>query len=169
MIPHCLFVDGGLVGKNPSKLGGTWCYCWVDTKDQLMHHRCGLILPEEMGVEAVTNNQTELLAAIYALDSVADGWHGDLFTDSKVTLYRIMRGIPEGKPGVPEWLRQELMKLRSLKRWRAILVGGHPTRRELERGYRIKNNLPVHQFNQFCDSECQRLARNFLANGKSVG
>ncbi len=164
--PLSLFCDGGLIGRNPSSLGGTWCYCWVDASDQLIHYQSGFILPHEYELAAVTNNQAELVAAIRALASVPAGWQGLIHTDSKVTLHRISRDIPPGKDGVPEALRLELMDLRRTRRWRAVFVAGHPNKQELTRGYRLRNHLPVSRYNQFCDSECQRLARNFLDGRK---
>ena len=157
-----LWCDGGLIGRNPSKLGGTWSWCWVQD-GKMIQNNSGVILPEHIGVNSVTNNLAELLAATHALNSVPESQEGILHTDSRVTLLRITKGMNRNTPGVPEHLRQELLRLRLTRRWRTVLVAGHPTKEELARGYRLRNGLPVSRWNQFCDAECQRVAREFLA------
>ncbi len=157
-----LFADGGLIGRNPSKLGGTWCWCWVQN-GEMIQSNSGVILPKHIGVDSVTNNVTELFAAVHALNSIPENWNGILHTDSRVTLLRITNGMNQNTPGVPEYLRQELLRLRLTRHWRVVLVAGHPTRVELAQGYRRRNGLLVSRWNVFCDEECQRLAREYLA------
>ena len=162
-----LWCDGGLMGRNPSRLGGTWCYCHVKTGERI-GYQAGLILPRKhVEADSVTNNVAELVAALRALASVPEDWDGVINTDSRITLLRITKGMAPHTPGVPEDLRQEFLQLHRTRRWRAVLVAGHPNKKELARGYRLRNGLPASKHNVFCDEECQRLARVFLTTNCS--
>ena len=171
MTPHKIFVDGGLLGpKNPSKLGGTWAYCWVDEQGEMIRLKSGLILPGEHNWEAgktVSNNFSELAAAYMGLCSVGFYWPGTIYTDSKVTWWRITTG--QGFAGIPSWLQESILEIRESSEYQATLIAGHPTARELEQGFAVRKSYrlptPVSKFNCLCDEECQRLAREFM-NGR---
>ena len=158
-----LFVDGGVIKQNPSPFGGTWAWCLVEDGEKV-EGRSGVILPEDLGTKkkVVTNNQTELLAAVQGLSALPLTWAGTLFTDSKVTLHRLL-GSPSFN-GIPQWLVRKTLELRRNRKWTATLVKGHPTRIEAENG-RTKRGTLVSPWNKWCDDECKRLAKNFLANG----
>ena len=158
--PAVVYCDGGVIGPNPSAIGGTWAWCWVDSYGNRYRHAGGVVTPLRLGVEKVTNNVTELLAAVRLLLSLPDDWHGTLWTDSQVTLYRLTR--PEaGMTGVPERLAELLREVLKGKSMNVVLCGGHPTKEELRGGFRKRNGLPVSRHNVFCDHLCNRAAANF--------
>ena len=154
-----IYCDGGVIQSNPSPHGGTWAFCWVDG-DQLLQQASGLLLPTEMGLKKITNNFTELYAAFRGITSVPKNWSGILWTDSKVTMHRLTNG--QSFANIPQWLRLEALHVRRQpRRFQVKLVGGHPTRKELLAGCRA-DGTPVSVWNQWCDQECQRLAKEFL-------
>ena len=71
MIPYPaqIFCDGGVIGPNPSPIGGTWAWCWVHD-DVMIKHEYGVVEPCDLGLTKITNNHTELLAAVRALESL---------------------------------------------------------------------------------------------------
>lgn len=160
--PHAIYCDGGVCGKNPSKIGGTWAWCWVNEDDCLIGHDSGFVTPGMMKTKSVTNNQTELLAAVTALASVGlfKGWSGTLYTDSLVTLYRVTDGVSFN--AVPGWLEERARLIREGRKYRVKLVAGHPTRKELLSGVRLRNGLPVSHWNAFCDKLCREAAEAYL-------
>jgi ribonuclease HI len=165
-----LYSDGGCVGPNPSPRGGTWAWCLVGPDGGREEEASGFVTPAEAGVETVTNNYAELLAAVLALESRPAGWSGVLHTDSQITLYRVERRPPDRKParmaGIPDNLaaRLEAVKAR-LGDYRLVLLGGHPTRAELAAGRR-RDGLPCSPHNVYCDLLCSRAAREETGWGK---
>lgn len=103
---------------------------------------------------AISNNFTELLAAVRGMQAVPLGWGGIIFTDSFVTLCRVRRTRKQAKlKGIPQWLADELVLLkRSLGDYRAELAKGHPTVKDLARGHRYGIKASIH--NVFCDRLC---------------
>lgn len=160
--PESIFTDGGVIGPNPSKHGGTWCWCWV-SKNVRTRSNCGIATPESLQVEAVTNNQTELLAAVNALTSVPKGWDGTLYTDSVVTQFRLTNG--ESFNGVPQWLRLLALDLRRARKYKVVLIKGHATQKEIAAGL-SRCGKPTSCHNTFCDEQCTKLAWDFLKNEK---
>ena len=156
-LPNLLYCDGGVIGPNPSLLGGTWCYCWV-SNGEILRHRSGVVTPEDLGIPHVSNNITELYAALKALESVPHDWGGVLFTDNIVTLHRFT--MSKKWNGVPDWLRRRVRDRRAGRRYDVGLLCGHPNRAELAAGIG-KRGYPVSKFNVFCDKECTRLARAY--------
>lgn len=151
------YTDGGCVGMNPSKTGGTWAWVAVTPKGNESSRAAGVITPIEAGVEAVSNNLTELLAAIMALEDAEAGWDGTLHTDSYVTLCRLTRRHA-GFKGIPDHLRQRLSIVRGrLGLFRVALLDGHPTRKQLASG-RGKRGNPVSKWNVLCDDLCSEQA-----------
>lgn len=160
-LPHEIFVDGGCIGRNPSKHGGTWCYCWVDEKGRAMDtHASGLILPSEHRMEAITNNYSELYAALMGLSSVPLNWNGTIYTDSKITMYRITSS--NAFSGIPTHLKSKVLERRRGRRYKVAHVKGHPTKADLLKGANAKGDK-VSKFNVFCDLECGILSREFMA------
>lgn len=156
-----VYCDGGLIGANPSPNGGTWCFVVVDDDVQVAM-QSGIVTPAEAGLPAITNNYTELLAAVNALEMMDDGWTGTLFTDSNVTRLRLISSKPK-MAGIPPALQQ---RLRDAKRrvgaFKVALLDGHPTRQQLASGIG-KRGGPVSKWNVLCDEECTRLANEFKA------
>jgi ribonuclease HI len=155
-----IYVDGGIIGSNPSKIGGTWAAALVK-RDKLIKLRSGVVLPEHVGLPVVTNNVTELLAAIFGLEMAPAGWDGTLFTDSQVTACRLSK-VKSGAKGLTAGLLERLGKAKARAgRFRAWLLAGHPSKAELEEGHDAKGR-DVSRFNVLCDEECSRLAREFM-------
>lgn len=157
LIPNFIYCDGGVVGPNPSKVGGTWCWCWVEY-GKILKYASGIVTPEDLGMDYITNNITELYAALRGLESVPHDWGGVLFSDSKCTLLRIT--TCRKWRGVPGWLRDRVRKRREGRKYATGLLCGHPTRAELASGFG-RRGYPVSKFNVFCDKECNRLKRVF--------
>ncbi len=120
-----LFCDGGCIGRNPSTIGGTWAWCLISPQDELLEQSSGIITPEKAKMPKITNNLTELLAAVEALSSVVSQWDGTIYTDSKVTYHRLHGS--SAFTGIPLWLRQKTENLRRGRRWKVQLLGGHPS------------------------------------------
>lgn len=158
-VPELIYADGGVIGRNPSARGGTWCYVWV-TNGEVVKMGSGVITPDELGVEKITNNQTELYAVLRALQSAPQNWAGTICTDSQVTVFRFTTSLKFN--GIPHALGLRVRELRKFRAWSIRLVAGHPTEKELTAGVRARNGLPTSIFNVMCDEECNRLAKVFL-------
>ena len=159
LLPSQIFVDGGIIGRNPSKIGGTFCWIWIGSDNQPIKSGWGIITPEDLGVPKITNNMTELIAAVRALTSVPPDWAGTLYTDSKVTRIRLTFG--EKFKNIPQCIRQKVLNLRRNRRWKVVQVAGHPTQEDLLAGFRVGTTLPVSIHNVSCDLKCQELAKEF--------
>lgn len=158
-----LYVDGGVVQKNPSTIGGTWACVFVDAAGNEISRVSGFVTPAEIGLEAVTNNYTELLAAVEGLSRVAWPWTGTIFTDSNVTRCRLTGKNP-GMNGIPFSLCERLRVCRKgLDPIVAVLLDGHPTKKQLEAGVG-KRGSPVSKFNVLCDRLCGEEAARYLAH-----
>lgn len=149
------YCDGGLVGNwNPSRLGGVWAFCWVDDGGDRVHGRSGAFTPADLGMELISNNIMELLAAVLCIESLPEDWDGVLCTDSSITLARMTTG--DRFANVPRWLIDRTRQARVGRNWHARLVAGHPNRTELRDGVKRKNGLPTSPHNVWCDQECKR-------------
>jgi ribonuclease HI len=154
-----LYVDGGVIGKNPSAYGGTFAWCLVQN-NQVKTSGSGIILPAEFeGFQKITNNVSEIYAALEGLQAVGIEWEGTLWTDSLVTLRRLLGS--QSFKGVPTSLRTMCLELRRARKWTARLLAGHPSRKMLSSGFNDKG-VPVSCWNVWCDKECQRLSRQYL-------
>ncbi len=152
-----LFTDGGVAGKNPSPVGGSWAWCLV-ADNTIVRWACGFVQPVDIGREKITNNDTEGLAALLALEAMEEKWNGILHTDSLVTLYRLKRRQPWQ---LPAFMRERIMLLRQRKRIKVELVKGHPTAKDLANGVHA-NGSPVSEWNVFCDDRCNEVIQEFL-------
>lgn len=106
-----LYADGGVVGQNPSKIGGTWAWCHVNEAGERLLTGSGLITPAEAHVPAVTNNLTELLALVAGIESLPWRWAGTIYSDSWVSLQRVFCEAP--LRNVPDWLVKRLSAIQS--------------------------------------------------------
>lgn len=162
-----LYADGGVIGNNPSKIGGTWAWCRLRDEKPLLTHS-GTLMVADAGMAPVSNNVTELLALVEGMESLPDDWVGEVNSDSMNALGRVMLGWR--CEGVPVWLRERMH--RAIERqvrfpeWKWQLLKGHPTKKELLAGHGLgKNTHPVSKYNVQCDEECKRLAeRAFFQN-----
>ena len=152
-----LYADGGCLGKNPSLKGGTFAWVLVH-RDRIVKSDFGMLTPEDAGVEKITNNLTELLAVLRGLEAMENNWKGLLYTDSLITLRRITSG--KKFKNIPDYLVARTMKVREGRKWKAILLKGHPSRQDLRAG-RTKKGRLVSKWNVWCDKKCQELAREY--------
>ncbi len=157
LVTH-LYVDGGVCGPNPSKKGGTYAAVAVGADCLELWRTSGVLMPADIGLPAVTNNVTELYAAIVGLEALPAGWEGTVLTDSQVTRLRLYGGRLRG---VPECHQARLRALLGrLGRFRVKLLGGHPTRKELAAGCKAKSGRPVSPFNVLADRLCREAGRS---------
>lgn len=159
--PSKVYADGGVIGPNPSKLGGTWAFVWV--ADEVETRRAaGVLLPADIGLDTVTNNMTEFAALLHAIEPLPDGWAGELFTDSIVTLRRFRSPRHAKMQGIPEaFTRRLVAAVDRLGRFKITLLAGHPTQEDLSRG--SKKGTPVSHWNVLCDHLCGEEAKKFAA------
>jgi ribonuclease HI len=165
-----VYADGGVIGRNPSPVGGTYAWCHVDECGERVATGSGLVLPDPhfprdlvSGVEDVfacpapiTNNQTEFLALLRGLMALPEGWSGTVHSDSKITLGRFfwewkITQIPH------EWIRWGSEVRQRLGKCEPVLLDGHPTRAQLTAGVG-KRGQPVSEHNVWCDTQCGRVA-----------
>lgn len=160
-----LYVDGGEMISNPSKIGGTWAWAQV-IDDVMVEYGSGRFTPEDIDMPQVTNNLAELYAALEGMANMPDGWKGTIYTDSQTTYYRICldgSNSPSMK-GIPRWLQDELSKQQKrLGRYSVVMIGGHPTKAELAEGCK-ENGVLVSRHNHYCDTLCKRESKAFMAN-----
>jgi len=156
-VPHRVYTDGGIIGRNPSSAGGSWAFCYVAPDLQTRTYEAfGRIVPADdiFPKGLVTNNVTELFAAVMAMESLPAGWSGVLVTDSQITMYRVLRPQKAGMGGVPGWLINRLTDARRrLGNVGVELIGGHPALEDLERGRRPDGYI-VSWHNVRCDQLC---------------
>ena len=161
---RAVYADGGVVGRNPSPEAGTWAFCYADAAGERVFGTAGHVTPAEVGLPAATNNLTELLAVLLALEQLPDGWGGAVFTDSLVTLRRVRDARRAKFKGVPGHVRDRVFAARDrLGKLTFTLLGGHPSRKELAAGVRA-DGMPVSVHNCWCDSECGRAGEAYRAS-----
>lgn len=158
-IPLDLYTDGGVIGPNPSAVGGTWAYCLVDAANQRPVCESGIITPGQAKLPAVTNNLTELYAIVRGREALPYAWTGTIHSDSWVSLQRVF--LAAKLKNVPPWLVDRLQKLQRDGwfggcSWR--LLDGHPTKAQLAAGVGKRGQM-VSVHNVWCDAECNRRAR----------
>lgn len=161
LTPDSIYCDGGVIKQNPSPYGGTWAWCWVRNGERISS-ASGIVYPSDLGMETISNNVMELIAAMKAIKSVPPDWAGVLYTDSIVTLHRMTDG--KRFNGIPYSIRLEALDLRRAKKWKVNLVKGHPTRKNLQDGFKNSayGTVRVSKHNVFCDLLCNLRAKEFL-------
>jgi len=163
--PNQLFVDGGVMGRNPSPIGGTWAVRIVE-KGRIITEWSGVLLANDE-TPLVTNNMTEMLALIKGITLLPFEWRGTIFSDSKITLGRVFAGW--SRTNLPEWMWSEIINQKArLVHWNQIhygLLDGHPTQIQLEGGLG-KRGHPVSIHNKWCDEECGRVGKHHLKLSK---
>ena len=165
-----LYADGGVIGQNPSAVGGTWAWRQVSEVpgmgDVVGASSAGVITPKEAGMLAISNNLTEMLAVLRGLESLPADWVGTVCSDSQVTLGRLFAGWKW--TNIPLWMHQLYQEqAKRLVYWSAIrhqLLAGHPTRAQLQAGAG-HSGLPVSEHNKWCDAMCGLAAEAHLKAG----
>lgn len=149
-----VYCDGGVIGRNPSTIGGTWAYV-VPHTDGTCTVESGVVTPQEAGLPVITNNYTELFAVVKAMENLPEGWDGTIFTDSNVTVSRIVRRRKPPKfEGIPADLQLRLAEARKRIVYDVVLIAGHPTKEELRLGKNHKGT-PVSKWNVIADEACE--------------
>lgn len=161
-----LYCDGGVVLKNPSPYGGTWAWVAVDENGEVVKEDSGFV-PAPEG-RPVSNNHTEQIAIIKGLEAMEPGWSGTVLSDSMIALGRVFqswrtKNLPDN---IIKRTREALMRVGNPK---TVLLKGHPTKKELERGTHTKRfktyekgpkivwkdiEIPVSIHNVRCDELC---------------
>ena len=117
------------------------------------------------GILSISNNYTELMAAVMALTTMPDGWDGELLTDSNITRCRLVNASP-AMNGIPVDFQERLHALkRRLGKFTVTLLQGHPTEAELAKGVG-KSGRPVSPWNVLCDEMCTAEAVRFMERAK---
>lgn len=158
-----LYTDGGVIQKNPSPIGGTWAYCLVTIKGNLMYEDYDVERADRFNGKLVTNNQMELLAVIRGLQTLRRDMVVHICSDSEITLGRLFHGY--AMENIPEWMLEELAQERSrltqFKNFKYTLLSGHPTKSQLITGTG-RNSHPVSQWNQRADSLCKLAGKEYI-------
>lgn len=153
-----VYCDGGVVSKNPSTIGGTWGWCAVNSADERVIERAGFV-PTTLARTLITNNHTEQIAIVLALEAMPTGWSGTVYSDSQIALGRIFKGYAcRNLPMVIQTRTQAA--LRRLGVLKYVHLSGHPTKQELMQGYsdRHETRLPVSIHNKWCDEAATQVA-----------
>ena len=151
-----VYADGGVIGRNPSAIGGTWAFCAVDAAGLRLIERSGTLHPAECG-GPVSNNQAEYYALVNALEAMPAGWSGAVCSDSMVSLGRIFKGWKTDN--LPEWMVSRAQAAMARLGWTwCVLLDGHPTKAHLAADVG-KRGHPVSEHNVWCDARCQEEAR----------
>lgn len=154
-----IYADGGVIMKNPSAIGGTWAWCGVNALNNRIIEKYGAIPAPPS--RPVTNNHTEQIAITMALESMPDNWSGTVYSDSQTAIGRVFYGWKESNlpRNISERSKAALSRMGEIK---TVLLQGHPTKADLERGIGKKRNLPVSPHNVWCDKACGLASKEFL-------
>lgn len=121
---------------------------------------------DSMGSQ-VTNNQSELMAAVHALEHRPEDWDGRLLTDSSVTIRRMTGAVNLNPNQVPLWMIDRLVKVcRSRRQVTYDHVAGHPTKADLRLGH--KKGEPVSHHQHWCDRTCVQLTEWYVMRIREV-
>jgi len=170
-----VYTDGGVIGKNPSRDGGTWAFVHVGGDGRLYRLEKGIVTPADVGLPTVTNNMTELLAMLHALEALPVGWSGSVYTDSQITLYRAMRPWTSKFDGITNGLRERLVAARErIGHVTFHLLGGHPDRGDAAgtwktTGVRLRDGRSCSKWNVMCDAACNEMVDQWRANQATAG
>jgi ribonuclease HI len=161
-----IYTDGGVIGRNPSPIGGTWSFVVV-RDGRLFFEDSGIVTPETVGLDEVTNNMTELIAVMNAVEWSRQ-WPTTIYTDSLISLYRLSKKKSKFA-GIPDPIRLRFLQVRSehTKLFTPILVKGHPTKADLRRG-RTQSGVPVSLWNVRADRLCCQQAEQFVSPKKEA-
>jgi len=157
-----VYADGGLIGPNPSAKGGTWAWCHVNSSGERVKERAGVVLPDELGLEKVTNNISEMVALLRCIRNLPEGWSGTVYSDSQITLGRVFKGWDMEKCPSSIIVRA-LEYRRRLGRIIPVLLDGHPTKAQVTAGIGKRGNM-CSEHNVWCDDACNRARKEWEEN-----
>jgi ribonuclease HI len=148
-----LYSDGGVIysgSPGGSTIGGTWAFVATDENDEFLFSKSGYIKVESP--KGTTNNHTEFVATVMALEEMDAGWSGTLACDSKITLGRLFEGN-QTKNLPAEWVERAQKALNRLGVVTPKHLDGHASKAQLEVGIG-KHGNPVSKWNNLCDDLC---------------
>lgn len=161
--------DGGVGRINPSPYGGMWAFRMTGADRLPILQAVGIVYPSEVfPLTTVSNNLTETLAVLIALEYLPDGWAGQVRSDSQNAL-RVFQNYRDPKKVAAQgvWLTGEMIARVRRVRERLgaldfVLLGGHPHKAalaELHAGGRPlkKGKYPYCLDNVWCDAACKRV------------
>lgn len=155
----CLWTDGGVIQRNPSPFGGT--FAWVRTENGVeVACAAGLLLPADIKMPVVTNNNSELYALIDGIVCLPENWHGTVYTDSQIALNWVK--YKKQSNAIPAWLREAMQLVLSDAEQKGVHleyqhIKGHPTEEELA----DETANGVSHYNVRCDALCTAQAAGF--------
>lgn len=153
------YCDGGMIGTNPSRIGGTWAFCFIGESGQRIYEKSGYVFPGRYDKDVVTNNHTEFEAMGRMLRALPEKWSGMVYSDSRLTIGRAFRNWK--CKGIPDHIQASMRAaVKRLGNVTPVLVGGHPTKEEMQKGKRA-DGMPCSTHNDWCDRECQRRGRTY--------
>ena len=149
-----IYCDGGVAwdgSPGASTIGGTWAWVGVDKDGDRVIERSGFV--PATPTRTITNNHTEGIAIIKALEAMPEGWTGVVKSDSMIALGRVFKGwrnknVPQNMIDRARNARRRVGKVET------VLLQGHPTKVDLERGIGKKRGFPVSIHNVRCDELC---------------
>lgn len=165
-----VFCDAGVIGKNPSKDGGTWAFVGVFASgdfDNVIFQQSGVVLPTDIEMDTVENNICETIAILLALEAMPDGWFGTVYSDN-LNAIRRARAPREMKKIVPQFVKDRMIAATArVKVIEYVLLGGHPNKDELKSGYR-SDGKPVSRWNVLADDLCCKEAAKFKLASSTI-
>jgi ribonuclease HI len=146
-----IYADAGCIRKNPSPYGVTWCWILVEN-DELLESSSGVTS------RLTTNNQAEFYAILKALESMPNGWSGEVYSDSQIALNWWGRrnfdqiNIKQFKDrGLAASSRLGVLKFKHVK--------GHVNK---------SSRGTHHSWQQLCDDSCHNQAKLYSASRGSI-
>lgn len=159
-----VYSDAGCIGPNPSPHGGTWAFCFVDAEGNQIVERSGVIRYTDFDWTGVANPEctiscpvSELYALVTALMSLPNKWTGHVYSDCENALkWVFMRQAMNVIPRCLTRRTRHCLDHLGVTPW--TLLAGHPSKKDLEAGYKIKpgdpRQWPVSIHNKWCDKAC---------------
>jgi hypothetical protein len=141
--------------------------CGGKGSDKIVASASGVLTCTELGMATCENNLAETLALLFALEALPDGWAGTALSDNKNAIMRLT-GKSTKMTGVPKvYVERIKVAMARLGRFKTVLLKGHPTKIDLQRG-RHKSNKPVSVHNVACDAACTRRVERWWRKRNAV-
>ena len=159
-----VYADGGLLAMN--RIGGVFAWCGVTASGHRVMSERACVLETKLK-QPVTNNHTEEIAIIRALEAMPEKWSGKVYSDSNVALFRVFwNGGSKNRP----WIIEERAKnaVKRLGKLEPKLLQGHPTETDLIVGIGERRGIQVSIHNHFCDIQCELEKKEFFEANKEL-
>lgn len=137
---------------------GTWAWCHVDAKDQMVSEASGVVHRDEFGRDKVDSHHMEILALLSSLEALPDRWSGTVRSDSTGAL-KVMSGQCLGRIPMP-WATRIVLVRKRLGKLNLEWVRGHPNQNDLANGHRY--GVPVSEHNVYVDRRCHEESVRYL-------